>query len=239
MVFDAPDIETIHVNIAELGQQISFAEISKAINSMKRGKSPGVDGLVSDFFIDAKEFLIPYLHRIYNFVFETGDYPKCWSECLIVPIPKKGDLSNPSNYRGITLISIFAKLFSLIQWCENQNILDDNQFGFRDGRSTADCIFILQSIIHNTLSSKSKLYCAFVDYEKAFDTIIIHDAMWIKLVNSGISSKVVTIFKSIYNRITASIKLNSDMSACFDICLGLKQGNSLSPLLFVIFINVV
>ena len=122
------------------------------------------------------------------------------------------------------------------QWCENQNILDDNQFGFRDGRSTADCIFILQSIIQKTLSSKSKLYCAFVDYEKAFDTII-HDAMWIKLVNSGISSKVVTIIKSIYNRIIASIKLSSDISACFDICLGLKQGEPLSPLLFVIFIN--
>ena len=192
---------------------------------MKRGKSPGVDGLVSDFFIDAKKFLIPYLHRVYSIVFETGDYPKCWSEGLIVPIPKKGDLSNPSNYRGITLISTFAKLFSLIirnrvnQWCENQNILDDNQFGFRDGRSKADCIFILQSIIQKTLSSISKLYCAFVDYEKAFDTII-HDPTWIKLVNSGISSKVVTIIKSIYNKITASIKLSSDSSACFDICLG-------------------
>ena len=66
-VFDAPDFETIPVNnIAELDQPISFAEISKAIDSMKRGKSPGVDGLVSDFFIDAKEFLIPYLHRVYN-----------------------------------------------------------------------------------------------------------------------------------------------------------------------------
>ena len=65
----------------------------------------------------------------------------------------------------------------------------------------------------------------------------IHYAMWIKLVNSGISSKVVTIIKSIYNKITASIKLSSDISACFDICLGLKQGEPLSPLLIVIFIN--
>ena len=55
-VFDAQNIETIPDNIAELDQPISFAEISKVIDSMKRGKSPGVDGLVSDFFIDAKEF---------------------------------------------------------------------------------------------------------------------------------------------------------------------------------------
>ena len=132
---------------------ISFAEISKAIDSLKRGKSPGIDGLVSDLFIDAKEFLVTYLYRVYSFVFETGNYPKIWSEGLIVPIPKKGDLSNPSNYRGITLISTFAKLFSLIirnrvnQWCKNQKKLDENQFGFRDSRSTADCIFILQSLI--------------------------------------------------------------------------------------------
>ena len=241
-IFDVPDVDATPININELDLPISFAEISKAIDSMKRGKSPGIDGLVSDFFIDAKEFLVPYLYRVYNFVFETGNYPKIWSEGLIVPIPKKGDLSNPSNYRGITLISTFAKLFSLIirkgvnQWCENQNILDENQFGFRDSRSTADCIFILQSLIQKSLDNKSKLYCAFVDYEKAFDTII-HDAMWIKLINSGISSKIVTIIKSIYRKITASIKLNSDISSCFDICLGLKQGEPLSPLLFVIFIN--
>ena len=61
--------------------------------------------------------------------------------------------------------------------------------------------------------------------------------MWIKLVNSGISSKVVTIIKSIYNKITAAIKFNNDISSCFDICLGLKQGEPLSPFLFVMFRN--
>ena len=71
-VFDVPDIKTTPVIIAELDQPVSFAEISKAKESMKKGKSPGIDELVSDYFIDAKEFLVPYLHRVYNFVFETG-----------------------------------------------------------------------------------------------------------------------------------------------------------------------
>ena len=238
--FDVPETDDRPINITELDKEISTEEIAKAINSMKRGKSPGVDGLVSDFFIDSKTFILPYLHKVYNYILETGEYPKTWSEGLIVPIPKKGDLSDPTNYRGITLISTFAKLFSLIirnrinKWCEDQDRLDNCQFGFRDGRSTADCLFILQSIIQKTLNSKSKLYCAFIDYEKAFDTII-HDAMWVKLISTGISSKIVTVVKSIYNKITASIKLNGDISTCFDICLGLKQGEPLSPLLFVLF----
>ncbi|MCG7879398.1 MAG: reverse transcriptase domain-containing protein, partial [Candidatus Thiodiazotropha endolucinida] len=238
--FDVPDFDNI--NIVELDREISVNEISGAIDSMKRGKSPGADGLVSDFFIDAKSFLVPYLHKVYNYILETGIYPTIWSEGLIVPIPKKGDLSDPTNYRGITLISTFAKLFSLIvrnrinNWCEDQNHLDNCQFGFRDGRSTADCIFILQSIIQKTFNNKSKLYCAFIDYEKAFDTII-HDAMWTKLINTGVSSKIVSIVRSIYSKITAAIKLNDDISSCFDICLGLKQGEPLSLLLFVLFIN--
>ena len=157
-------------------------------------------------------------------------------------IPKKGDMSNPSNYRGITLINSFAKLFSLVirkrvnSWWEEQSLLNDFQFGFRDKRGTADCIFVLHTLIQKILARKSKLYCAFIDYEKAFDTII-HDAMWIKLINAGLSSKIITIIKAIYNKISASVKLSHDISSCFDICLGLKQGEPLSPLLFVLFVN--
>ena len=94
-----------------------------------------------------------------------------------------------------------AKIFSLClrnrlnNWCENENILNDTQFGFRDKRSTVDCVFILHSIIHKVLSNNSKLYCAFIDYEKCFDTIT-RDALWVKLVEIGVSCKFLNIVKS-------------------------------------------
>ena len=112
------------------------------------------------------------------------------------------------------------------------------QFGFRNNRSTADCIILLHTIIQNVISHNSKLYCTFIDYEKAFDTVI-HDAIWIKLVNSGLSCKMLTMIKSMYKNVTSCIKNADNMSysELFDVSLGVKQGEPLSPLLFILFIN--
>ena len=82
------------------------------------------------------KFLIPYLIKIYNNISDSGIYPESWCKGLIVPIHKKGDRSDPNNYRGITLISAFAKLFSLVlrnrlnPWCEDNEKFSEFQFGF-------------------------------------------------------------------------------------------------------------
>ena len=136
-----------------------------------------------------------------------------------------------------------SKIFSLTlrnrinKWCESETIYSESQFGFRDNHSTVDCIFILHSIIQKVLISKSKLYCVFVDYMKAFDTII-YDALWIKLVQSGLSCKIVNIIKAIYSNVKSCVKLpDMNFSNFFDVSIGLKQGEPLSPLLFILFVN--
>ena len=180
--------------------------------------------------------------NVYNEIFNSGIYPESWSKGLIVPIYKKGEISDPNNYRGITLISTFAKIFSLIlrnrlnDWCEREHVFNEFQFGFRNERSTSDCIFILNSLIQKTLNENSNLYCTFVDYEKAFDTVN-RDALWFKLMQSGVSSKMIRIIKSLYGKVFAAIKLNANISDYFEVSLGVKQGEPLSPLLFILFIN--
>ena len=83
---------------------------------------------------------------MYNYIFDKGIYPKSWCNGVIVPIFKKGDRSCAENYRGITLINVIAKIFSTLlrnrinKWCEDENIFNQAQFGFRDKRSNVDCI---------------------------------------------------------------------------------------------------
>lgn len=96
---------------------------------------------------------------------------------IIVPIFKKGDNSDPNNYRGINLISNLSKLFTsilnsrLLNWSFDNNAITDAQFGFKPNYGTRDAIFALHSIITNTLSKGKRLYCAFIDFRKAFDSI--------------------------------------------------------------------
>jgi len=100
-----------------------------------------------------------------------------------------------------------------------------------------DCVFILHTIIRNILASMKQLYCAFIDYQRCFDTVI-HEALWQKLVQLGISSKYINIVKSIYNRISSCTRYNSsELSALFDIAIGPKQGEPLSSLIFILFVN--
>jgi hypothetical protein len=181
---------------------------------------------------------------LFNKIFDTGIYPESWCKGTIVPIYKKGDPTNASNYRGITLVNIMSKIFSLClrerlnKWFENENKFNEFQFGFRDNHSTTDCIFLLHSIIEKVLAKKSRLYCAFIDYEKAFDTVD-RNALWVKLLEIGISSKMLNMIKSIYTVVKSCVKLSPNMliSEFFDVSLGLKQGEPLSPILFILFIN--
>lgn len=233
------------INIDQLDKHITVEEIQKTIASMSRYKSSDYENNVADFFIDTNAFISEYLCTIFNRVFDTGIYPESWSRGVIVPIYKKGETTDPANYRGITLVNVIAKIFSLVlrnrinKWSEQEKILTDYQYGFRDGKSTADAIFLLHSIVQKVLSNKSKLYCVFIDYQRAFDTIN-REALWEKLITSGLSCKMVNIVKSIYNRVQSCVRdINNpmNMSDFFDLSLGLKQGEPLSPLLFILFVN--
>ena len=114
-------------------------------------------------------------------------------------MPKKGDKDSVNNYRGIILTSVFSKIFSNIldtRLCilvENYDVLTDMQFGFRQGKSSVDCVFILHSMIQKIITTENrKMYCAFVDFKKAFD-LIYRNGIWYKLLVSGVSSKFVCV----------------------------------------------
>ena len=98
----------------ELDEEITENEIRHAIKHLKRGKSHGLDNIINEYFIEFSDSLIPLLNTLFNKIFSSGIFPKAWSNCVIVPIFKKGDANDPNNYRGISLITCFCKLFTSI-----------------------------------------------------------------------------------------------------------------------------
>ena len=124
----------------------------------------------------------------------------------------------------------------LSKWSEENDKLSKNQFGFQKGKSTIDCIFLLNAIVSKVLNSGEKLYCCFIDYEKAFDRIG-RPLLWHKLTFEKVSSKLVKALKSMYDVVRACIRYKSLHSRFFNSYTGPKQGDPSSPLLFIMFIN--
>ena len=102
---------------------------------------------------------------------------------------KKGDHSDPNNYRGISLVSnvLFTAILNnkLLSWSNTNDNITDFQFGFKPKCGTHDAIFTLHSIISSYLSKGKRLYCAFIDFKKAFDSVD-RQKLWLKLSQVGI-----------------------------------------------------
>ena len=141
---------------------------------------------------------------LFNAVLDSGVIPTDWCVGIIIPIFKnKGDVKNPDNYRGITLLSCLGKLFTSILnhritgYLERNSTIGEEQAGFRSGYSTTDHVFTLKCVIDIYLQQKKHLYCAFIDYKKAFD-LIDRSSLWLKMLKSGVNGKVFTVIKNIY-----------------------------------------
>ena len=171
-----------------------------------------------------------------------GYFPEKWSEGFIVPIFKKGDINEVSNYRGITLLSTLGKLFTRIlnnrlnKWAEAYNVYIEAQAGFRKHMSTVDNIFVLNGLITHCINNSEYLYCCFVDFTKAFD-YVERDILWYKLIKIGVRGRMLDIIKSIYTTVRSRVKNNNTLSESFSCNIGVRQGECLSPFLFAIYVN--
>ena len=112
----------------------------------------------------------------------------------------------------------------------------DAQFGFKANHSTIDAIFILKYLIDRQMQAKKRLYCAFIDMKKAFDSVS-RTSLWFKMIKSGIDGKLFDIIRSMYENIKLRVKHVSSLSDLFSCDVGLLQGEIISPFLFALFIN--
>ena len=226
-----------------INESISEKEIVDAIKSLKNNKACGGDMILNEFLKHSAFKLMPVFVKIFNIVFESGIIPDCWSEGFICPIYKnKGDPANADNYRGITILSCYGKLFTCIlnnrlsNYLESLGLLCEEQAGFRKGYSTIDHIFNLKCLIDLYLFRKRELYCAFIDYRKAFDSVN-RILLWQKLLRTGIDGKILIVIQNLYKNAKSCVRNGSTCSDFFSSNIGVRQGENLSPLLFSIFLN--
>jgi hypothetical protein len=227
-----------------LNTTITVSEIEKTMNRLKNNKSPSPhDLIINEYLKHTKQLMMPTYHKLFNIVLDTGVIPEAWVIGSIKPIYKnKGSTQDPKNYRPITILSCLGKLFTSIlnnrinQFLNDNKILSENQAGFRANYSTTDHIFTLNLLINKLRSEKKKLFCSFIDFSAAFDSVW-RTGLWKKLQNQGITGKIFTVIQNMYLNIKSCVTQNGESSAMFSSFCGVRQGENLSPILFSLYLN--
>ena len=129
---------------------ITVEEIDKTIKGLRNNKASGLDIIANEYIKSTSSIFLPAYHKLFNLVLDTGILPDAWLIGVIKPIYKnKGNPDDPNNYRPITLLSCMGKLFTAIlnkrleTFIESNDLLNENQCGFRRGYPTCDNIFVI------------------------------------------------------------------------------------------------
>ena len=171
------EIDANNLDSDMLNCEISEDEILKCIK-LKSGKCPGIDDIMNEYIKVPCPTFLPIYFKLFNLIHESGNIPESWIVGIIKPLYKrKGDPTLPENYRPITILNCMGKLFTAIlnsrlnNYLKENNLLNETQAGFRSLFSTADNIFVIHALIENLRVRRLKLYCAFIDFQKAFDSV--------------------------------------------------------------------
>ena len=221
---------------------VSLTEIENIIMSLKLTKTCGPFSIPTSILKILKSVLAIPLQLLFNYSFYSGTVPDQFKVARVVPIHKKGSTRLVSNYRPISLLSIFNKLIEklmynrIISFLEKFSILYNNQFGFRSKHSTTQALLLLTDKIQRSIDRG--MFCSgiFLDLCKAFDTVN-HRILLTKLEYYGIRGVSNDWFASYLSNRRQFVSLNGINSDYQTITCGVPQGSVLGPLLFLLYIN--
>lgn len=218
-------------------EDILEAEVERAIKMLKNNKSPGVDGITSEMIKAGGHRLMKEIHGMCNQIWRGESTPDEWIQSVLVTIPKKGDLKDCRNYRTIALMSHVGKIFMMILLerlkAQTEEHLADEQAGFRKDRNTVQQILMLRLIAEKAKRKGRQVYNCFIDFEKAFDSVY-KDVMWTTLQSYGVGKRLTAILRDIGERSRMAVRVGQDIGDWFEMSVGTKQGDPVSPNLFII-----
>ena len=185
----------------------------------------------------------PVLIKIFNKCYTEGYFPEELKVAKVIPLYKnKGEITDISNYRPISMLSVFSKLFEklmhkkLSQYLECNDIVNSSQYGFRASHSTLHALINATDNVYKSLDNKLHTLGIFIDFSKAFDTVN-HDILLDKLHHYGIRGKMFDLLHSYLSNRSQYVYYGNTQSSTLQIDFGVPQGSVLGPLLFIIFIN--
>ena len=223
-------------------EPITKEEVQRSISAMKNRKAPGADAISAEVLKAGGDEMTKFLLMLFNKVWREENPPLEWSKMIVTPVRKKGNKTDSSNYRAISLLSIPGKVFShiLLQRIKqkSEEFTKENQYGFRPNRGTVDAIFIVRQIIEKAKERKVNLHFNFIDFKSAFDTIW-RKALWKMLAHISINKKIIKILETLYETSRCAVTIDGKLTEWFSVLVGVRQGCLLSPTLFNIFLEFV
>lgn len=199
-------------------------------------KAPGASGLTYDILKCGDFFTHKLISEFFKVLILAKLVPQSWKRSIVVPVPKKGDLTQIKNYRPISLTEPLRKLFEhcmlrYVNLSAGPSFL--TQGGFRTNHCCNDMIVVLQEAI---LKSKKKLHMAFLDIKAAYDSVD-RRILWRRCLNRGVCPDAIEILKQLFDHNSAQVVVNGRKSQPYHIEAGVLQGSVLSPCLYSIFID--
>lgn len=218
----------------------TLEEVTKAIQRLKNNKAPGIDAIPAECLKLGGPVLYQKIHELIVLIWDSETLPESWKQSVIIPLHKKGSHQVCKNYRGISLINTAYKvlanvvLIRITPYAEES--IGDYQCGFRPGRSTIDQIFTVRQILEKHWEFDKDLHQLFIDFQQAYDSVI-RDHVWTAMAECGIPKKIIKITKVCVEGSRCCVKIGNKMSETFMVDSGLRQGDSLSPILFNIVLD--
>ena len=184
---------TVAVQLFLVG--ITEEDVMRVIDKLKICKSPGPDKIYPRILKEVKEAICKPLRAIFNLSLRTGKVVSEWKLANVTPLFKKGDESNPGNYRSISLTSVVSKLMEsilrdkIVEFLEKNSIIRDSQYGFRNKRSCLTNLLDFLHDIYEIYEDGRAVDTIYLDFQKAFDKVP-HRKLLNKVESHGISGDI-------------------------------------------------